>query len=146
MKQLTSILGLLFLGALALSGQRMTPDTPVREFLLPMFGPDGYKVWDLRGREGRYVAPNEIIVSGMTLRTFGSKDPANPETIIQSPIATINPEESTAEGEDLLQIQDTEGHYSIIGRNWKWEGRENKITIRAEARVVFRQSLGSILD
>lgn len=145
-KQPITITCLFLCGALTLLGQRMTPETPVREFILPMFGPDGYKIWDLRGREGRYVSPTEIIVTAMTLRTFGPQDPTNPETIIQSPIAVINPEESTAQGEDFLHIHDAEGHYSIIGRNWKWEGKKNKITILAEARVTFQQSLGSILE
>lgn len=135
----------LVLASLPLHGQKMVPDAPVKNFLLPMFGEDGYKAWDLQGTEGRYLGPEELEVHKMTLRLFAEGDPVEPQTVIQSPLATIYPRESQASGPGVIFITERGGTFSIFGREWIWNGQTNTITIRSEARVTFRESIGNII-
>lgn len=121
----------------------MSPDTAVREFFLPRFGPDGNRSWDLAGSQGTYVSPREIEVSGMRLRIF---EPGRPEAIqlqIESPQARLFLEESRAVGPGFLLV--LAPTFSLSGRNWTWEGFNRTIRIQAEARVAFAEDLSDIL-
>lgn len=142
------IFGLLLLIGFAGSGfaQKMLPDAPVKNFKLPMFGEDGYKKWDIQGKEGRYISAEQLDVIAMTLRLFATGDPIEPQTVIQSPSATIFPKLSEATGKEAIYITERGGAYTIFGRDWLWNGRENTITIKQDARVTFRESLGSIIE
>lgn len=126
-------------------GQRITPDAPVKNFKLPMFGPDGYKIWDLRGREGRYVSAEQIDVVGMILRTWGGGEAQQLELTIESTQASINPKANSAAGSDYIYIREAGNNYSIVGRKWTWEGKTDRITVSEEVRVTFNQSLGGVL-
>lgn len=126
--------------------QKMVPDAPVLNFKLPMFGEDGYKTWDLQGEEGLYISPEELEVEKMTLRIFATGDPVEPQTLIESPHATIYPQRSEATGKQAIYITERGGTFAIFGRDWLWNGREHTITIRRDARVTFRESLGSIIE
>ncbi len=126
--------------------QKMVPDAPVRNFKLPMFGEDGYKAWDLQGEEGIYISAEELEVEKMTLRIFATGDPIVPQTVIESPNATLYPQRSEATGKQAIYITERGGTFSIFGRDWLWNGRTDTITIRRDARVTFRESLGSIIE
>lgn len=129
-----------------LQGQKMVPDAPVENFKLPMFGEDGYKAWDLQGDEGRYVSPEELEVVKMTLRLYATGDPIEPQTVITSPDATIYPQKSEASGPGTIFITERGGAFSIFGRDWIWNGQTDTITINQDAKVTFRESLGSIIQ
>lgn len=124
----------------------MIPDAPILQFRLPGFDEDGDRSWVLAGEQARILSPEEIEVTTMVLRTFLKSDPRNAQTTIESPLALIYPNESLAWGNDIITINDRFGAYSIMGRDWLWRGEENKITINENARVTFREGLGSILE
>ena len=126
--------------------QKMVPDAPVKNFKLPMFGEDGYKKWDIQGKEGKYISAEQLDVIAMILRLFASGDPIEPQTVIESPSATIYPKLSEAAGKEAIFITERGGNYSIYGRDWRWNGQKDTITIKRDARVTFRQSLGSIIE
>lgn len=139
-------LGVLALGVATAWAQKMVPDAPVRNFKLPMFGEDGYKIWDLQGQTGLYVSESELEVEKMTLRIFAEGDPVVPQTVIESPYATIFPQKSEATGQQAIYITERGGAFAIFGRDWLWNGRTDTITIRRDARVTFRESLGGIIE
>lgn len=125
--------------------ETMAPSAPVKNFTLPMFGPDGYKIWDLQGREGVYLNENHIDVHSMKLRTWTGREPVQLDMTIESVFASIFPQDSRAQGEDYIYILQANGNFSIIGRQWEWLGDDNKIIIKQDARVTFRQNIGDIL-
>lgn len=133
-------------GAGGLCAQKMVPDAPVKKFKLPMFGEDGYKIWDLQGEEGLYISQDELEVDKMVLRLFAAGDPVVPQTIIESPKATIYPQNSEATGKQAIYITERGNAFAIFGRDWTWNGREQTIIIRSDARVTFREALGSIIE
>lgn len=129
-----------------LAAETMTPSAPVKNFTLPMFGPDGYKIWDLQGREGIYINENHIDVRDMKLRTWTGRDPLVLDMTIESIFATIFPQDNRAIGEDFIYMTQAKGNFSVIGRNWEWLGDANKVIIKQDARVTFRESIGDILE
>ena len=122
----------------------MLPDAPVRNFRLPMFGPEGYRIWELRGLEGRYVDENRVDVTDMTLRIFSSLDPAKVETEILSPQATMRIQQNKAEGNESITV--TGDHYVIKGRKWQWDGNEHRVVIDEDVKVIFFEGLRGLLQ
>ncbi|MGE9294293.1 MAG: hypothetical protein ACQKBW_11820 [Puniceicoccales bacterium] len=126
---------------------KMMPDAPIMKFRLPGFDEEtGYRSWLLAGDEARVKSPEEIEVTAMVLKTFSGDDPINAQTTIQSPMAIIYPKEGIAWGTGLITIHDRYDAYSIIGEDWAWHNKEHRITINRDARVTFRESLGSIIE
>lgn len=125
---------------------RAEVNAPVRNFRLPVFDDDGHRQWDLQGAQALYVDRNEIRVEDMTLRTYGKDDPLNPRMLIQSPFAQILPVDNVARGPGYLYITEANNNYFIIGRDWIWDGRGQKVSIKSDVRVTFREKLNAIMD
>lgn len=122
-----------------LSAQRMAPDAPVKQFRLPSFGEDGYRVWDLEGREGRYISADEIQIDGLRLRTWSGDEAMIQELEITSPHASIFPQQNTAKGQGLIHIVGP--GYTVFGRGWDWNGNTRAIAVANEVRVTFFEQL-----
>lgn len=125
---------------------RLLPDAPIKQFRLPVFDETGYKVCDFAGEEGKLISETEVLVSGMVLRTWEPGDPPVLSMTIQSPTAVILPSEQKAVGKEFIAIRSADGNFSILGRQWFWEGRENRIVIEEDVRVSFNESLGGLLN
>lgn len=136
------IAGLLFNSGPGVLAQ-MEPDAPVKNFILPRFGEDGFRVWLLKGRLGIYVSDSQIDVEGMQLQVFDSKDPERLKLQIESPEASLHVRENRASGPGSLLV--LAPNYSIAGQNWEWEGDTNTIVVKKNARVAFSENLTDIL-
>lgn len=131
------IFTLLLLGLTAQA--QMVPDAPIQNFRLPLFGDNGFKVWELRGLVGHYINENEARVEGLDLMVFSGDERMDLENRIRSPEATIQFDQSRASGESSFFM--TGPGYEIEGNDWVWEGRENKLRVERNARVVFADRL-----
>ena len=113
----------------------MKTDAPIHKFRLPGFDEKtGNRTWLLAGDEARVISPEEIEVKAMVLKTYTDEDPVTAQTTIQSPLAVIYPHEGIAWGTSLITIHDRHDAYSIIGEDWSWHNKEDKITIKRDAR------------
>lgn len=128
--------------SLVVLGQ-MVPDAPIQHFRLPMFGDNGFKSWELRGLKGSYLSESEALVEGLELVVFSGDEAVLEETSIRSPKATIYLKDARAESDSSLFVIGP--GYEIQGRDWTWEGNEQKITVRKAVRVSFVGSV-DILD
>lgn len=126
----------LFVGGLS---AQMRPDAPIRNFRFPVFGDNGYRIWELRGVEGRYLSDEESLIFGMDLKSFSGDELMTLENRIRSPEARINFPNATAEGSSTLFV--TGQNYEIEGSNWKWEGKSKRMTVVDGSRVVFFDSI-----
>jgi len=123
---------------------QMVPDAPVKNFRLPMFGDDGYRVWDLRGREGRYVSRDQVDVIDMRLFVFSSEQPNQVQTEIRSPKATMLIRENRAQGdESILVVGDA---FQVEGQRWLWDGEANRVVIDEQVKVTFFEELSGFLQ
>jgi len=122
---------------------QMEPDAPVNNFMLPRFSESGYRIWSLRGKQGIYVNPSQIDVSGMQLEVFQRGQPDELDLQIESPEATIHIRENRASGPgSLLVLAST---FSIAGQNWEWDGNTDTIRVHRNVRVAFSENLTDIL-
>ena len=142
---LTFILAGLFLAPIvhSTSPSRMVSSAPVRDFSLPRFGKDGYKIWNLKGSQGSYISPERIDVVDMTLCTFSGDERMEVETCMESPQASISIQENQASSEETLNINNLS--YHIEGKEWIWDGNLKKIIIQRDVHVTFNQELNDRL-
>lgn len=142
---LVRLLGLGVVG-LPLAQAQISIDDVVYDFELPRFNDEtGLIDWRLEGKEGVYRSEHEIEISDMTLTVYRHDDEGNPrpETRIMSPKATMHLRESKATGPGVIRIIGRE--HQITGRQWTWNGQTSRITIEKDARVIFRDTVFSIL-
>lgn len=132
-----------FTAAHPAAGQ-MIPDAPVVNFRLPMFGDDGYRIWDLRGHEGRYISEDRVDVSQMHLRIFSSREPGRVETEIISPQATMLVRRNQARGDQTIKVLGD--NFEVEGQRWSWDGDANRVVIDEKVKVTFFEELSGILQ
>ena len=133
----TVLISFLFSPA-ALHGQ-MRPDAPILNFLFPVFAENGYKLWELRGTEGRYLSENEGIILGLDLRSYSADEAMKLENRIRSPEARINFTDTTAQGNSTLFVNGD--GFEIEGADWLWDGEARRMTITGGSRVTFFDSI-----
>lgn len=118
---------------------QMIPDAPIRHFILPFFGDNGYKTWELRGLSGELRGEDVALIESLELRVFSGDERVLQENIIRSPHATLFLKEARAEGQSSLFVSGN--GYEMSGRNWTWSGSDRRIEIRESARVTFSGGL-----
>lgn len=121
----------------------MAPDAPVQDFVLPLFGDDGYKVWELRGDTGKISEQELFQIKGMKLRIFEGGAEQRLTATIRSPNATVVLDEKIAAGPDQLWV--TAPQFSIEGVDWTWDGGKEMLTVRRNVRVIFKSEMADIL-
>lgn len=126
----------------ALGGQ-MRPDAPVTNFIFPQFGEDGYKEWELRGKEGRYHNDNLLEVAGMVLKVYESGENLSVRTEIRSDKALMRPQTNRANGAGHFFMKGA--NYVIEGRAWEWWGGENRVQVSEDVQVIFAGNLNNFL-
>lgn len=122
---------------------QMTPNAPVENFRLPMFNPEGYRTWELRGAEGIYRDGTRIDLVEMNLRLFSGDPTGELQTEITSPDATVFIAENKAAGHNGILI--TNRDFNITGQNWTWYGDESRVSIETDVVVTFFEGIGDIL-
>lgn len=132
---------LVVLAAICCAGvsAQMIPDAPIKNFRLPLFGDNGYKEWELRGLEGHYISEGEAQVDGLDLLVFSGDEEMALESRIRSPEAFIEFELSRASGQSSLFM--TGPGFEIEGSDWIWEGKEKRLRVFRNARVIFEQQI-----
>ncbi|MBN2069432.1 MAG: hypothetical protein JW739_07330 [Opitutales bacterium] len=136
-------LGSVLFSAASLSAQ-MVPDAPVKNFKLPGFDREsGYRIWELKGSEVVYLDENRVQISDMVLTSFKGDSGIVTDVVIESNKALMQVKESSAEGTSPLRV--TGDGFSMVGRDWTWDGKTKILTIAKDARVVFQQELDYLL-
>lgn len=139
----TALLPFLFATlALAASGQPVTATTPVQNFKLPTFTPEGYRSMLLRGSSAT-VAPGAINLTDMNLTLFSGDQASTVETVILSPVATASPDSGRVSGADTVRM--IRDDLEITGTGWSYDHRQKKVSITRNARIVYRVQLPDLL-
>jgi hypothetical protein len=132
------IAALLAVSGITAFGQ-MTPQEPITNFRLPMFGDNGYRTWEMMGDEGRYISPEKIDVIQMRLDVFSGNADSKVENRIRSPQATLWVNKNVAFGDSPIQI--LSATYRVDGERWYWDGKLRRVVISSNARVTFNEGL-----
>lgn len=122
---------------------QIIPDAPVIDFKLPMFGENGYKIWELQGDEGRYVNAGRIDVINLKLRVYSGDESLALDTTIESPKAIMLVRRNRALSNDSIRMLGA--NYEIMGTDWIWEGSNRTLSVKKNVRVNFNDTLTDIL-
>lgn len=122
---------------------QMIPDAPVIGFQLPMFGDDGYRIWNLTGKQGLYVNENRIDVVDMHLLIYSKVVPGAVETEILSPQATMLIKDNKAMGNETITVLGP--NFEVRGQRWSWDGDEDRVVIDEQVKITFFEELSGIL-
>lgn len=141
MKLFAGILILLSAASLA-AGQPLTSQTPVSNFRLPTFTPNGHRSMLLQGSQA-LVTANLIELQDLNLTLFAGDGQSTVETIILSPVATADLDNESVRGSGAVRV--IRDDVEITGTNWSYDHRQKKVSIAANARIVFHAPLPDIL-
>ena len=131
------------LGARADTSQ-ISPEKPVVNFRLPNFTPEGNRSWLVRGSEAYYLAKeNQIDVRELTLSIFSGKSDDKLMTMVLSPIARVQPNESIVTGTSTIRVINDD--YEATGTGWSCAPKEKKVIILKKVRVSFRAEIKEFL-
>lgn len=122
-------------------------EAPIQEFRLPIFGDNGYKRWDIEGREGHFAGESSVMkIQGMRLRVYSGNADLGLEATLESLEATLWPKKRFAEGHEYLFL--TTPEYTVVGYGWSWEevGREDtrldyKVILKSDVCITFKSAL-----
>ena len=122
---------------------QIIPDAPVIDFKLPMFGENGYKIWDLQGDEGHYINAGRIDVINLKLRVYSGDESLTLDTTIESPKAIMLVRRNMALSDASIRMFGS--NYEIMGSDWIWEGSNRTLKVKKNVRVNFQDRLTDIL-
>jgi LPS export ABC transporter protein LptC len=122
---------------------QISTDKPVINFRLPMFTPEGYRAWLVRGTEARFTARNQIDLTGLTLTIFTGQADDRIETMILSPSARVQPDEQVVTGDGTIRVINDQ--FEASGTGWRFVHKEKKVSIRRNVRVTFRAEFKDLL-
>ena len=135
---------MLFLLICATAHAQIKPNAPINNIYLPMFGDEGFKIWELRADVGTYASDDMLEVEGLWLKLLDGDEALTEIATISSPQAKINIDKRIAGGRDQLNVFAED--FSLQGKSWTWEAKDKRLIVRKEARVVFQGQIGSILQ
>ncbi len=136
-------LAVLFLVSAAIGfSQPVTATTPVQNFKLPTFTPEGYRSMLLLGSSAT-VAPGVINLTEMNLTLFSGDAASKVETVILSPVAAVSPDSGQVSGDSTVRM--IRDDIEITGTGWTYDHRQKKVSITRNARIVYRAQMPDLL-
>ncbi len=132
----------LFCSCSLLSGQ-IKLEEAAKNFRLPFFGENNVRHWELQGESGSLLRNEAVLITAMRLRVFDPTDGLTLRTTIVSPLATVFPNETQAEGPDQVVVDGI--NFRLQGEDWHWDGRRDFLQIRKKAHVTFYETVDLLL-
>ncbi|MGH8019923.1 MAG: hypothetical protein ACREIA_16915 [Opitutaceae bacterium] len=122
---------------------QFTSKEPIINFRLPMFNEDGYKSWEVRGSEGRYLEENRIEITELDLQVFSGDEAGEVETTITSPLAIVHPKDRTVAGPGAIHAKGV--GFELFGDNWLYEHDAKTVTVNDSVVLTLDGVVGDIL-
>ena len=133
----------LYMAGLAASEAQILPNAPLYDFRMPIFGQNGYIVWDLVGSQGSFLGRDRIEIKNLTLRFFSGTSARTVTGIVESPTASVFPNERRASSGSRLRVI---GHdFEISGNKWDWIGDDQTLLIREDVRMKVFGKMAEVL-
>jgi hypothetical protein len=128
----------------ALRGAEAAATTgPAKNWVLPLFTPEGFHSMTLRGAEVYTVGADQIDIVNMNITVFSGTAATRVDTILLSPAASFFPRENRASGgQSVRMIRDD---IDVSGEQWTYDYTQKKVSIHKGLRVAFRAELNGIL-
>ncbi len=113
-------------------------------FYLPGFGADGYKTWDIQGRESHLDATDDsrLEIADLLLQLYSGGEKARLEMTIRSAAATVQTAsaETQVHGPNILYLTGAGDSYTVSGYDWSWNSKTHLIQLRRNVTVKFNSA------
>jgi hypothetical protein len=116
---------------------------PARNWVLPLFTPEGFHSMTLRGAEVTLVSSDRIDLVNMNITVFSGTAANRVDTILLSPAASFFPRENRASGDESVRL--IRDDIDVTGEQWTYDYAQKKVSIQRSLRVTFRAQLNGIL-
>jgi hypothetical protein len=127
----------------------VTVATPARNWVLPLFTPEGFRSMTLRGSAVHPVGADRIDVVDINITTFSGDAAARVDSSLLSAAASFFPRETRASGPETVRLirfaPDGNIDAEITGEDWTYRQAGKRVSIGRRAHVVFREQLSDIL-
>jgi hypothetical protein len=137
---------ILLAGSTALLSQKNDsthPLPPGLQWKLPLFTKEGYRSMSLRGDRVVPMGSDRIDVDNIEIMVFSGDKKQSVTTILLSPKASYFSKSSEVKGDGEVRVIRDNGE--ISGENWDYKRMGEKISIRRNARVVFKEQVTDML-
>lgn len=133
-----------FLSAFAQSPTRLSSESPILNWRLPLFTADGSRREALvQGSEALVLADRNVAIKDLILHLF-TRDQANRiETILASPSAKVLPAEQAVVGEGIVRVINDQ--FEATGNGWRYDHAAKKVSLHQNVRVTFRAQIDDLL-
>lgn len=129
--------------SLAQSPTRLSPESPILNWRLPLFTADGSRREALvRGSEAR-LADRNVDIKDLTLHLYARDDANQVETILVSPTARVLTEERVVVGDGVIRVINDQ--FEASGTGWRYEHEAKKVSLQRNVRVTFRAQIDALL-
>ena len=106
-----------------------------KNVILPGFGPDGLRAWELRAVRAKPKPGGAVEARELTLVTY---DGVAVEVIAQSASAKLEPGSGRAASEATVRLEGP--GYEVNGVGWEWDANKSRIRVKSEVKVLIEES------
>ncbi|KAB2646252.1 MAG: hypothetical protein WCO38_06220 [Verrucomicrobiota bacterium] len=116
---------------------------PGLQWKLPLFTKEGFRSMSLRGDRVIPIGSDRIDVDNIEIMVFSGDKKQTVSTILLSPKASYYAKAAEVKGSGEVRVIRDNGE--ISGENWQYKRVGEKISIRRNARVVFKEQVTDML-
>ena len=128
----------------ARSAPQVTATAPIKNFRLPTFTTEGFRYTMLRAGEARLPDPTRVDVLEMELTLFTGLADEQIDAMLAAPSASFFPQKRLALGSSTVRLERRD--LTVTGADWSYDHAARVITIRRDAHVTLRATIGNILQ
>lgn len=131
------------------ANNQVSTDKPIVNFRLPVFNAEGHRAWLVRGSEARQAPENRIAIKDLTLSSFTGKADEKVDTVLLSPEAMVSVTKVSSADSVVVTgpstIRVINDQFEASGSGWSYTGKDKKVSISKNVRVVFNAAFNDIL-
>jgi hypothetical protein len=117
---------------------------PAKNWVLPLFtDKEGFRTMTLRGSAVQSIGANRIDITDLNITVFSGDAEARVDNVLLAQSASFFPKTNLATGEAHVRL--IRDDLEISGDGWTYDHAAKKISLKQNARVVFRAELNDIL-
>jgi hypothetical protein len=133
------------LSSLGQSPTRLSNESPILNWRLPLFTADGSRREALvRGSEARVLADRNVDIKDLILHVYSRDDANRVETILASPTARVMAGERVVVGDGAIRVINDQ--FEASGTGWRYEHEAKKVSLQRNVRVTFRAQIDALLQ
>lgn len=134
----------LTLSLFAQSPTRLSNESPILNWRLPLFTADGSRREAVvRGSEARVLPDRTVELKDLLVHLFSRDDANRIETILASPTARVLADQRMVVGDGVIRVINDQ--FEATGTGWRYDHEGKKVSLQRNVRVSFRAQIDDLL-